>query len=424
MENRMPAIPCVMFGGKILRAGDGLCSRRLWRWTPAPSRTLRDNDNAERRPSMAHGTQEVRAEQPRKGGLFDDLSATQVIAGALAAVTSMLLASQIGIAGSVIGVAVGSVVSAVASQLYKKFLAASAEKIKDLHPIEASAGAATFGPPADEAMPSEAAGQGESETAWRTDGETNRFDTVAVPAKTAVLPVVPRQSTTPSLDDTALQGDATVIRAKTMRRRKKQLQRRVAAVAAVSALVAVVVSAFLVNAVTDGQGIGAKVSPLPSIAGQSQSSDAGRESSSSEDDSAAQNGKAQDESASSSDDASKGADSDQSGSDASSGSGQAGGATDPSNPSGGSGGQGSGSGSDGGGTTGGGQESDGQGSGSGSGQGSGSGSGSGSDGGSGTGSGSTSGSGQGSTGKNTSGSNIAQVGSGQSAKSTASATPR
>ena len=357
---------------------------------------------------MAHGTQEVRAEQPRKGGLFDDLSATQVIAGALAAVTSMLLASQIGIAGSVIGVAVGSVVSAVASQLYKKFLAASAEKIKDLHP--------------DEAMPSEAAGQGESETAWRTDGETNRFDTVAVPAKTAVLPVVPRQSTTPSLDDTALQGDATVIRAKTMRRRKKQLQRRVAAVAAVSALVAVVVSAFLVNAVTDGQGIGAKVSPLPSIAGQSQSSDAGRESSSSEGDSAAQNGKAQDESASSSDDASKGADSDQSGSDASSGSGQAGGATDPSNPSGGSGGQGSGSGSDGSGTAGDGQGSDGQGSGSGTGQGSGSGSGS--DGGSGTGSGSTSGSGQGSTGKNTSGSNIAQVGSGQSAKSTASATPR
>lgn len=373
---------------------------------------------------MAHRTQEVRAEQPRKGGLFDDLSATQVIAGALAAVTSMLLASQIGIAGSVIGVAVGSVVSAVASQLYKKFLAASAEKIKDLHPIEASAGAATFGPPADEAMPSEAAGQGESETAWRGNGETNRFDTVAIPAKTAVLPVVPRQSTTPSLGDTALQGDATVIRAKTMRRRKKQLQRRVAAVAAVSALVAVVVSAFLVNAVTDGQGIGAKVSPLPSIAGQSQSSDAGRESGSSEDDSAAQNGKAQDESASSSDDASKGADSDQSGSDASSGSGQAGGATDPSNPSGGSGGQGSGSGSDGGGTTGGGQESDGQGSGSGTGQGSGSGSGSGSGGGSGTGSGSTSGSGQGSTGKNTSGSNIAQVGSGQSAKSTASATPR
>ena len=83
--------------------------------------------------------------------------------------------------------------------------------------------------------------------------------------KTAVLsPITRRQSHTPSLDDTALQGDATVVRAKTLRKHKKRLQRSVAAVAVVSALVAVVVSAFLVNALTGGQGIGAKVSPLPS----------------------------------------------------------------------------------------------------------------------------------------------------------------
>ena len=42
-------------------------------------------------------------------GLFEGLSVSQVTAGALAAVTSMLLSAQIGIAGSVIGVAVGSV---------------------------------------------------------------------------------------------------------------------------------------------------------------------------------------------------------------------------------------------------------------------------------------------------------------------------
>lgn len=52
-------------------------------------------------------------------GLFEGLSVSQVTAGALAAVTSMLLSAQIGIAGSVIGVAVGSVVSTVSSQLYK-----------------------------------------------------------------------------------------------------------------------------------------------------------------------------------------------------------------------------------------------------------------------------------------------------------------
>ena len=70
------------------------------------------------------------------GGLFDDLSIAQVVAGALAAVTSMLLASQIGIYGSAIGVGVGSVVSAVASQLYKKFLQRSADKLKEIHPGE------------------------------------------------------------------------------------------------------------------------------------------------------------------------------------------------------------------------------------------------------------------------------------------------
>ena len=63
-------------------------------------------------------------------GLFEGLSVSQVTAGALAAVTSMLLSAQIGIAGSVIGVAVGSVVSTVSSQLYKKFLAGSAEKLR------------------------------------------------------------------------------------------------------------------------------------------------------------------------------------------------------------------------------------------------------------------------------------------------------
>ena len=70
--------------------------------------------------------------------LFDDLSIAQLLAGALAAVTSMLLASRIGIAGSLIGAAVGSIVSAVASQVYKKFLSASAEKIKDIAPTHSS----------------------------------------------------------------------------------------------------------------------------------------------------------------------------------------------------------------------------------------------------------------------------------------------
>ena len=66
--------------------------------------------------------------------LFEDLSIAQVIAGALAAATVFLLSSVIGVAGSLIGAAVGSIVSAVSSQIYKKMLSASADKIRDVAP--------------------------------------------------------------------------------------------------------------------------------------------------------------------------------------------------------------------------------------------------------------------------------------------------
>ncbi|MFP1700362.1 hypothetical protein ACLD5Z_04460 [Gardnerella piotii] len=61
---------------------------------------------------------------------FKGISFTQVLAGALAAVTAFLLSSKIGIAGSVIGVAIGSIVSAVASQLYQNVIHASSKKIQ------------------------------------------------------------------------------------------------------------------------------------------------------------------------------------------------------------------------------------------------------------------------------------------------------
>lgn len=348
-------------------------------------------------------TKEERDENPRKGSLFDDLSATQVIAGALAAVTSMLLASQIGIAGSVIGVGVGSIVSAVASQLYKKFLAASAEKLRDLSPVEGVTGV-VGGRESGKVDLSAASVQGEdAETVQASAAATVLLDetshedgSYALPAKgpsadkTAVLnPVTVRQSNTLYLDDEALRGDATVLRAKTLRRRKKQLQRRVVAVAAVSALAAVMVSAFLINALTDGQGIGTKVSSLPSPIVQSEGSSESSGSSPSSGGSVSGNGSDQGKSDAPADDANKGDGSDQAGG-GSSGSADGetpGGSGDPSDPSGGSG-----SGSDGGSGTGSGTGDAGGSGGSGE---QGSGSGSGSDTGSGTGGGQGSGSGSG-----------------------------
>ena len=186
------------------------------------------------------------------GGLFDDLSMAQVVAGALAAVTSMLLASQIGIYGSVIGVGVGSVVSAVASQLYKKFLAASAEKLRELKPGET--------------------GYVPSEEAENPATTARRGRTAVDAAKTARLdaasePVVPlgsaaRRTRTPRADDVALQGDPSVRKARERRDRKKKVQRGVVVVSVVSAIAAVAVSAAVIDLATTGQGVGAKTPPL------------------------------------------------------------------------------------------------------------------------------------------------------------------
>lgn len=79
-----------------------------------------------------HSIGQTMAIAPKKK-LFDDISIPQIIAGAAAAATSVALASKIGIAGSVIGAAVSSVITVVSSQVYRHFISASAEAIKGTH---------------------------------------------------------------------------------------------------------------------------------------------------------------------------------------------------------------------------------------------------------------------------------------------------
>ena len=79
-----------------------------------------------------HSIGQTMAITPKKG-LFDDISIPQIIAGAAAAATSVALASKIGIAGSVIGAAVSSVITVVSSQVYRHFISASAEALKGTH---------------------------------------------------------------------------------------------------------------------------------------------------------------------------------------------------------------------------------------------------------------------------------------------------
>lgn len=189
---------------------------------------------------------------------FKGLSVTQLSAGALAAVTSFLLSAKIGIAGSVIGVAVGSIVSAVASQIYQNVLKASSEKLQNAVPFHATDGADG----------ADGADGLEGETAVSADDATTRLDAIAESAAepvaaTQTMPVagrVVRGSASASRRDGVSSGVTEVGRNRSGVNRQRgsatsAKAKRVAILVAIgSALVAVAVTAGIILAVTQGQG--------------------------------------------------------------------------------------------------------------------------------------------------------------------------
>lgn len=233
-------------------------------------------------------------------GLFEGLSVSQVTAGALAAVTSMLLSAQIGIAGSVIGVAVGSVVSTVSSQLYKKFLAGSAEKLRGFassdneeenaaaNAVAAQNATQSFAHAQTTVMPiTRAPFEGAETTTLPSVGTAARaFNEAAVPsansAETSVLSAGQivgadahdmrgsqaaqgAQSNTPRINSAAGHtGNAShatgVVEIEAQK--QKTMQRRVLAVSVASSLAAILLFAGLVLMFTGGEGIGTKVAPF------------------------------------------------------------------------------------------------------------------------------------------------------------------
>lgn len=233
-------------------------------------------------------------------GLFEGLSISQVTAGALAAVTSMLLSAQIGIAGSVIGVAVGSVVSTVSSQLYKKFLAGSAEKLRGFassdneeenaaaNAVAAQSATQSFAHAQTTVMPiTRAPFEGAETTTLPSVGTaTCAFNEAAVPsansAETSVLSAGQiigadahdmrgsqaaqgAQSNTPRINSAAGHtGNAShatgVVEIEAQK--QKIMQRRVLAVSVASSLAAILLFAGLVLMFTGGEGIGTKVAPF------------------------------------------------------------------------------------------------------------------------------------------------------------------
>lgn len=225
--------------------------------------------------------------------LFEGLSGAQLTAGALAAVTSMLLSAQIGIAGSVIGVAVGSVVSTVASQVYKRFLEQSATKLRGMHDSDEESSTDGVGDAEGleglEAVPfgAEEVGTASTEEDVRADGpkagQTEQAEFAGGSMRAGdqlasghvVAGGVPGRATaTPHLGDKSLAGDITAQHVREKREHDKRMQRGVIAVSIVSALVAVAVSAGFVMLTTQGQGLGAKPAAIEQAVQGNQDSDA------------------------------------------------------------------------------------------------------------------------------------------------------
>lgn len=163
------------------------------------------------------------ASDDKRKGLLEDLSMSQVLAGALAAVTSVALSSRIGIAGSLIGVAVASVVSTVASQLYRGMLRRANDKIRELAASDGEESAAESSNPYGLDRPRDPVVQEASGRA-------------TIPSGVRVAPAE--------------------LRAAAHRRHQEKIHRRVIVAAVVSSLAAVAVSAGVVLLATNGEGLG------------------------------------------------------------------------------------------------------------------------------------------------------------------------
>ena len=159
-----------------------------------------------------------------KRRIFDGISVAQVMAGAAAAATSMLLASKIGIAGSVIGAAVSSAVTIICSQLYRRALEASAEKLK--------ASQLGFG------------GNGTGYGARNENGAGVAYDRGDAPRTSYGARIAP-----------------TSLRVRAANERKAT-QRKVLAVSIALAIAAVVATAGVILLGTAGQGLGTRPAPL------------------------------------------------------------------------------------------------------------------------------------------------------------------
>lgn len=185
---------------------------------------------------------------------FHDISWAQIIAGALAAMTSFWLAAKIGVAGSIIGVAIGSIVSAVASQIYKNVLEASGQKLQES--VVGGAGQDDDDSKTDSNTDSDAGGKTTTLPAQGKGRSDDSSDTAD--GSTQVMPPVGDEKSAAKTGRTVSSSNGprthAVSMTATSKKKLDQRRRNVIIVSVVSALVAVLLSALAINALTKGEG--------------------------------------------------------------------------------------------------------------------------------------------------------------------------
>ena len=239
--------------------------------------------------------------EPERKGIFTGISPVQIAATALAALTSMFFSSIIGFTGSVIGVALGSIVSTVSTQVYKNTIAKSADKVKEKatgvfgpdgktevlpgiglaesDPAETVAAArdpyaSTLRTPgvhgaqsAQEACDAQGTkvlrGMQDAYDAQRTRvlyGESG-----AMPSSDTLDSALPPMERSAARSHSA--RTATLRATRISRVNRAKTERGVVIVAIASGLIAIALSAFIIFAVTEGRGIGEKSSVSDAVFG-------------------------------------------------------------------------------------------------------------------------------------------------------------
>ena len=199
-----------------------------------------------------HSIGQTMAIAPKKG-LFDDISIPQIIAGAAAAATSVALASKIGIAGSVIGAAVSSVITVVSSQVYRHFISASAEALKGTHAaVDYPAGA--YEPV-----------------------ELNAEEHLGGAATTQEMRQVAGRATTARVAPNSLRAKAA--------EERSQTQKKAIIFSIAIAIVAVIACAGAILITTAGEGLGERPEPILSSRTTEHDADSSDQSQSQQDDS-------------------------------------------------------------------------------------------------------------------------------------------